>query len=517
MSNKGFIYIEYLNGIYIFNNNTDNVLNANDISKEYRVLDLSSCNCLDDIVFCISDADLDVLLFYCNKDNIVLINELCKKIFESEVNIQLIWMIPEVESKYLYPINNKVAIVVRNLYDISNNNNETIQNITFEKLISAFVDVEAGVNETEIKKYMSDSLCLMLTGKYPNSYVFSKSKHIFVHNAEIMDKLELTQYMDINSIIFIPNSEVDSSKYREWKKRYYNHINTISKNYMDIDGKKQKIQFGFSKYSDFFKERSKKITQYLKLEDKDDFDSLLQDTAHFAQTGIIRDHQFYLLNECRWANRCSLLYQMRLFLYEDGTISPCGGKSECGYCIDDDEYTQFTGRQKIIEQTQVARECKNCAASRWCTKCSFPPESIKSKEYCKMIIEHPEIPDFINIKNILLMLEKYTKLDSKMKFNEMIFSNYKYSLLLPGNISAKKPISQNIFLFQYDNKYYYLNPLKGRVLKIGFYLAFVLEAIQKGYGYDETRNFFVDKWSEECCETNFQNAWDKVNNNILNV
>ena len=119
------------------------------------------------------------------------------------------------------------------------------------------------------------------------------------------------------------------------------------------------------------------------------------------------------------------------------------------------------------------------------------------------------------MKNAILILERYGRKNSKFRLNEMAFANYKHTLLLPPSMGGKKPIAHNAYLFEYQGAYYCFNPIRGKILQIGFYLAFILEAIQKGYSYDETETAFHEKWSDTYQAEEFKVAWDKVNGSIL--
>ena len=116
---------------------------------------------------------------------------------------------------------------------------------------------------------------------------------------------------------------------------------------------------------------------------------------------------------------------------------------------------------------------------------------------------HLEVIDFIQIKNVLLKLEK---MEHQFSLEEIAFASFGHTLLVPKAMTGKKPITHNKYLFEANGAYYYFDYEEECVCEITKEHAVVMEAVLKGFDYEQTREAFQNSFALE----GFETAWEKV-------
>ena len=523
MGRIGLVFIDCIEGNYSFpqdiEKNIDELANQS-VQQAFEPLALLNCYSMDDVIECILDKELEEFAFYCPESALVFARVVCEKLSRIKSAVYY-WVLPSLESSCICTLDSIEIAVFPDLNSLLLHGTHPCMTteVSFSKLLEVSAAASNQVKKSAYREIMHNGFTIMLTGKYPNSYIYSKAKHVYVPEPCLLDEYFLADHMDINSAIFVPRGKIDDATYARLKERYYNHIHVVDSRELYFDNKEEAIPWDMMRYSDFYHNglhETKVSTPYLRVSHADDRECFAKDLYLFEAEGIIRDYNFYLVNECRWANRCPMQYQKRFTFHRDGGVSPCFENNQPMYNVKDEEYNQFITREKALEQTQIARQCKDCKAENRCTKCPVLPQTMKEEDFCRFVKEFPIVSEFINVKNVLLLMDQYSSFAQTVDLGKIQFSNCANALLFPPDLKSKKVIDQNIYIFKKDDDYYYYNPIQGQIIRVGYFLAFILEGIQKGYTYDEIRKAFQRNWDGAGeSHQDFDRAWNDVQAKIL--
>lgn len=447
---KGISILQNNNGRYCFGEQSEQIPEE---FETYDYINLSSCDSMEELLAAIMEANVNELVLIGDKE--------AETLFE---------------------------VLIHRLRSVDEN-------------VTVRVQLRAGEqNSDSYTKEAEKAVYAMMTGNYSKSEDYQKAKHLFVSDINFLNKNELCNDMDLNSEIFLPLSEYDEKTYQSLKSRYYNHIHFVGEDRIYLDGRERQIPLLQAHYAEWSEKKDTEKNYYIELESKEDYEKLYSDLDYLRNTGKVRNYHFHLINECRWTRQCNLSAQRRYVLQTEKTASICNPIQS--FSFGGDSYKQYEEREKVLNCTVEKRQCEHCAVKAWCSSCSGLTKEAE-KHFCSTMQNHLEVIDFIQIKNVLLKLEK---MEHQFSLEEIAFASFGHTLLVPKAMTGKKPITHNKYLFEANGAYYYFDYEEECVCEITKEHAVVMEAVLKGYEYEQTREAFQTSFALE----GFETAWEKV-------
>lgn len=447
---KGITILEIINGRYCFQEQAEQMPEE---FETYEYIDLSSCDNMEELLAAIMESNVSEMVLVGDK-----------------------------EAETLF------RVLIDRLHSID-------ENVTVRVQLRARTQ-----NLGSCAKEAEKAVYAMVTGNYSKSEDYQKTKQLFVPKISFLEQEELCNDMDLNSEIFLPLSEYDEKKYLNLKSRYYNHIHFVGEERIYLDGKEQQSPLLRTHYAEWSKKEDVSQNYYIELESKEDYEKLYSDLDYLRSTGKVRNYHFHFANECRWTRECKLPVQRRYVLKTQKAAFICNPIQS--FTLGGDSYKQYEDRVKVMERTIEKHQCEHCAVKAWCSSCSGLTKEAE-KYFCSTMQNHLEVIDFIQIKNVLLKLEKK---EHPFSLEEIVFASFGHTLLLPEGMTGKKPITHNKYLFGANGTYYYWDYEKECVCEISKEYGFVMEAVLKGYDYEQTRKAFQTSFALE----GFETAWGKV-------
>lgn len=453
---KGISYIECKGGIYHFLEEKSQIPEK---YKTYEYIDLSACDSMDDLLSAVLDNELNEMVLAGQHGADTLLQQLSRKLADADKELT-------------------VTIILE----------------------------EEQQSRKESGEEALAGLTALITGNYADADHYQKPKQVFLEDSKLLERLEVCDQMDLNGEIFLPLSKYNETSYAKWKEQYYNHIYFIGENKLWLDGCEQSVPLAYGSFASFAscsawkQESGYKSINYIELEKKEDYEKLILELQYFTETGKIRNPYFYLKNECRWSERCNLPFQRRMQIHSEQSVSICEPSQKFKW--EPDSYRQYEDRQKAMEQAKQERGCKHCSVAMWCTKCSGLSTD-GTKLFCNTMQNHMEMIDFIQIKNVYMELGQF---DIKCSLEDVSFSCYGHTILLPPDMTGKKLLTHQQYLCKVQEMYYCLSAIKKTVTELEEQEAFVMELILKGYSFLEGEQAFSKVYKNK----DFSCLWEKT-------
>lgn len=508
MNKVGIIGVERENGLFRFGIKNIELIDS-DVNK-YKIIDLSLVNCMDDIIAVLMDSEYTSITVFCNKENFIVIKSLSEKIISEKLPFELNWIINDLKESFYLKVNESKIWCFPSLKEFEVSNKKDLryyEESYFEKIFKE--DKKVNNYSKDFFRAMDFGLRAFITGKYPIDFKSTMAKHVYIDNLKMLDEINLSDYMDINSAVFMKVDDYDDKIFNEKCDKYYNHIHQINKERVYFDDSNMHSGFKVESYSDFFKniDSSGKNLKFLTIRNNEDINCFIKHVQLFEKSGSLDNPNFYLVDECRYINRCSLSYQVRFCLKEGTKVAPCLDSAVTLYDISEDEYEKYRIRSQHIDTCILARKCKDCKARIYCSQCSMLPTGISEEQYCNMMINNPLILDYLDIKNVIILLSEFSSLFNVYD-NDIKFSNRGYSMIFSNNLKNKNKNRLTIYLFSKDDKYYLFNIMKNRILRVKEPLVFIIEGIIKGYDESEIGEYFNEYFRKDELVNNFLQGWN---------
>lgn len=392
----------------------------------------------------------------------------------------------------------------------------------------SYLDVQG---ETSLYKMaMLNGISASTTGLYPENIIGNCSKHITVDKETITakDYEYLKDFLSINSAVI---HRSDSSKgYRENIAEsekgscYLPHYHKVDKNqqvYIDNSNIVKKLNFvNYSEAHEGIKD------SYLRIETKEDIESLIKDVNYFRETGTIKSYvaQNKVENECRWTSNgtCKLKSLVRFNVKEAGEVLPCSGCSHALGNIKEGYNANVRKIYKHMDKTHIARECSSCEVHDRCSKCSMMLDTLEDTSYCSIRRSNPEIGEYFTKKSILSYL-----ISSTNTFRYIDCANIKFSTQYTTNVFPREKTAQGESLIQpyicltfVGEDPVLIELSSGSINKISKELAFVIEGLIKGFDTEtikdelesiiDTKVFDKDLIVDTCISFLSKNNYTKV-------
>ncbi|WP_163192202.1 B12-binding domain-containing radical SAM protein [Clostridium thermarum] len=104
-------------------------------------------------------------------------------------------------------------------------------------------------------------------------------------------------------------------------------------------------------------------------------------------------------NSCAFCGECSICSVPRVSIVS-GKLFSCLNYGEVGN-VQHSYKDILKNIVSQIEERDRKRACNSCVASRWCSRCLFPPEYIGESDYCEFIKNHPTLVVYLKLVNYL--------------------------------------------------------------------------------------------------------------------
>lgn len=517
-----FIYLKEEMGVYKFSDEFNSTCVQGYLNKE----GIKTKQFIEDNLVNISDSADDIMIdeyeniaFFIDCKNLRISKLLSREIKENYDDVNIIWFGDINNYEEYLKCEYVDTVILENAEDVLLNivkgeDLETINGISYIKngeifkgkvLDSNSKKVDIDDNTLSVKKEdslyykaMTNGITASITGFYPDKVIGNCSKHITVYKEELTSKdyEYLKDFLSLNSaVIHKTNSSKGYKENIELAEEggcylpHYHRVNTNETVKIDDTNLIKEVKFiNYSKATNDLKD------SYLRIETKEDIDSLLNDIATFKQTGTIKSYfvKNNIENECRWSfsGSCKLKNLVRFNVTEEGNINPCSGCKTCIGNIKDGYLSSVRNVYKHMDKTHISRECSKCELSDTCSKCSMLDNNMLDFDYCKIRRSNKEINDYFIKKNILNYLINGTNTFKDIDCEKVRFSTKFKTHLFTGEkeLNEESIINPYICLIFVDETPILIELATGKLNKISKELAFIIEGLTKGFNKEEIKD-----------------------------
>lgn len=339
----------------------------------------------------------------------------------------------------------------------------------------------SNVYDESYKKVMQNGYIAAITGLYPENIPANSVKHILMSADSDVSNVLRFSYPSLNSAFFVH----DKSNYALLSQE----INCFSHFHFFVDH--INVKFDDSEYctnyiqcsmDEFYSKRcsglNNNIQHIVSVSTVEDYNALEKMLRLFESTGKIPYYNFWIVDECRFINSCSMAKLHRIQI--DGEkISCCNVSNIPLGNLSDSKSMCLSSAITHKKKAEAHRKCDVCDANSYCAKCCAV--SLEGDSYCDFIKAHPNTSDFLSKKNFVGALMSQSGFFAT-KENIQI-SNRCFSVFYSENSNPNQDV-QPFILLLIDNKTFLFDLRKSVCVKIDPKLYLILEGKIKNASED---------------------------------
>ncbi|MCP4162984.1 MAG: hypothetical protein GY760_23225 [Deltaproteobacteria bacterium] len=226
-------------------------------------------------------------------------------------------------------------------------------------------------------------------------------------------------------------------------------------------------------------------------------DALIEDVKLFESTGKLNKYNMRLINTCSWTNYdCVLSKLTRFKIDKDLNIKPCLNNEQSIGKLTDDYFENIKSASKVISKARIKRNCNECSAKKYCSKCSFLPEGISEELFCESLRKYPSLPEFL-FKFVLLSDISETSVTLKdSAFEDLEISNQRRPLVFDCIKSENNYMENNILTaFKLGEDFYAISYRNPKIIKTDERFIYIAEGYVRNIETENLIDLYCQKYS----------------------
>ncbi|MDD2555236.1 MAG: hypothetical protein PHX16_01390 [Syntrophaceticus sp.] len=452
-------------------------------------------NSIYDVAMNIIDEEPDFALMYLYNHNAHVIFSIIQILLEEKfTDIILV----NKNTRGITKFHNQDLRIIADLNDLlpgeESNSSASIPAEEFFTLDTTMVDCG------EIYTSMKNGLDMYLTGSYVTSNFITNVKHLEVEKDAKIPFEELSpELLNMNSAFIYHVDKPTDGFYYKLKKNadqlVFSHIHQYADDHVKIDNLSEPLRVKRMKYSQYEKQNGEIV--FLDIVDKDDMEALLEDVQSFGRSGILNKPNAKIINSCIFnSSACSLLKLTRGHVNREGDFMPCINCSKPIGNVKDEYFELLKSASKTMNKERVNRNCTDCRANVYCSKCAMLPDQLDREYFCNVMRANPLIHDY-NYKALLFAdIIKYSKLFTTVDLSKLQVNNMDYTLAF--DMQAQYPMSKlnNLFTaFRIDDDIYILGFKLPKIYQTDERFVYIAEGYIRDVPINELTTYYGERYS----------------------
>ena len=492
MKNVYICNIAQKDGLFNFEKIDVNVLKDH---YNVRIHSEDNLNSIYDVAMNIIDEEPDFALMYLYDDNAHIIFSIIKLLIDEEfTDVILI----NKNRRGVTKFHDQDIRIISDLNALIHvEESEPLAYIPIEEFFA--LETKMGDNG-DIYTSMKNGLDMYLTGNYISSNFITNVKHLEIEQGAQISFEDLSpELLNMNSAFIYHVDELKDDFYNEIKgdtnQLVFSHIHQYCNNHVKIDNHNDPIFIKRMKYSHYENQNDKFV--YLDIVDQDDVEALLDDVHYFGRTGVLNKPNAKIVNSCTFnSSSCSLLKLTRGHVNAEGHFMPCINCSKSIGSIKDEYFDLLKAASKTMNKERVKRNCTDCKANAYCSKCAMLPDQLDQEYFCSVMKSNPLIHDYNYKSSLFSDMIQYNKIFTTHDIGKLQINNKEYTLAFDKKDQYPMNKVNNLFTaFRMGDDIYILSFKMPKIYQTDERFVYIAEGYIRDVPIGDLTAYYGDRYS----------------------